>query len=402
MLFASLTSRQKVAGCLGLVFGLSALLSFGWFWWRSHAVAQPPTQADGTPAPIPTPTPDPLAPITIALLGYGGGGHAGGALTDSIIVAKIKPHLKQVLLISIPRDLWITIPHLDQTSKINLAYAAGLDTRRWPESQRPPELIGPHAGGNLAKETLSQVVGFPVQHYLAVSFSGFLQAIDELGGVEVKVPVSFVDEFYPIEGKENETCDRSPEDIAALTATMSGFKLEQQFPCRYERLEFTAGPTTLDAATALKFARSRHSDVNGNDFGRSLRQQAVIQGVKQKLLSPSVWPKLPIMASHLVKFTDTDLGLPEITQALTTLPDLGSYQLYSYSLTPTTGLVASHSADRQYTLVPAANLGWTGLQQNLADWEAQVATGSADTTPTTTKNRAGASSSAVTSQKSDF
>jgi len=347
----------------------------GTFFWLDRSHSSP--AANNTQiviAPTPSPTPDPLAPVSVALLGYGGGSHAGGALTDSIIVARIIPRLQQVLMISIPRDLWVTLPEVGTQTKINAAYVTGLDEKTWPTAQRPAAYQTKTAGGDLAKATLSQVVGFPIQHFVAVSFAGFTQAINNLGGVSVKVPMSFTDEFYPIDGQELAICDKSDEEIKALTATMSGFQLEQQFTCRYEKLAFTAGLQTLDATTSLKFVRSRHSEVQGNDFNRSLRQQAFIQGVKQKFLEPSFWPKIPDLIKKLLKFVDTDISLASVTTWTTTFPNLNNYQIHNYSLTPTTGLIASRSADRQFILVPAPEIGWDGLKAKLQAWETAIAT----------------------------
>lgn len=360
---------------LGLIgtMGITALVTFFWL-----EIKNPTKKVANNPeiviAPSPSPTPDPLAPISLALLGYGGGNHAGGALTDSIIVAKIKPRLQQVLLISIPRDLWVTLPEVQTQTKINAAYVTGLDQRSWPIAVRPTLFQTKTAGGELAKMTLSQVVGFPIQHYVAISFAGFIQAINGLGGVTVKVPMSFTDNFYPIDGQELATCDKSDEEIKALTASLSGFLLEQQFACRYEQLAFKVGTQTLDASTSLKFVRSRHSEVQGNDFNRSLRQQALIQGVKQKLLSPSFWPKVPNLAKQLIRSVDTDISLATASNWLASFPNLDSYQLHNYSLSPTTGLVASKSGDRQFILVPEPIMGWEGLQNQILAWETTVAT----------------------------
>jgi anionic cell wall polymer biosynthesis LytR-Cps2A-Psr (LCP) family protein len=353
----TISSNRQLAWIVGIVFGVAALVSFSWWLWRDTQQSKTQTTETGAPV-IPTPTPDPLAPITVALLGYGGGNHQGGSLTDTILIAKIKPRLQQVLLVSVPRDLWVSLPAPHPPGKVNIAYSLS---------------------GDVAKQALSDVTGWQINKFVAVSFAGFTQAIDSLGGVSVKVPFSFVDEFYPIEGLETADCGRSPEDIAALTATMSGFILEQQFPCRYEKLEFAAGQQTLVASAALKFVRSRHSDVNGNDFGRSLRQQALLQGLRQKLTTPSFWPQLPGFFSKVVKLVHTDITASDVTTAIATFPNLANYQLQSYSLTPQTGLVASQSADRQFILVPQPQLGWSGLHQQLTDWENLIATKSTQT-----------------------
>lgn len=358
--------------------GLFSLLLFSaggtFYWLEQKNLPSAPASPEISVAPTPSPTPDPLAPIGIALLGYGGGNHAGGTLTDSIIVAKIIPRLQQVLLISIPRDLWVTLPEIQTQAKINTAYAIGFDQHLWPTEKRPSIYQTKTAGGELAKTTLSQIVNFPIQQFVAVSFAGFTQAINNLGGVSVKVPLSFTDDFYPLEGQELATCDKSDQEIKALTATLSGFQLEQQFTCRYEKLTFEAGIQTLDATTSLKFVRSRHSEIQGNDFNRNLRQQALIQGIKQKFMEPSFWPKIPNLVKQIIKVVDTDITPITITNWMTTFPNLNNYQIFSFGLTPTTGLVASRSADRQFILVPAPEIGWDGLKAQLKAWEASVAT----------------------------
>ncbi len=341
------------------------------------------SQSNAEPTPIPTPTPDPLAPITFALLGYGGGGHEGGKLTDSIIVAKIMPKDQVVTLISVPRDLWIELPIAAEQLKpfkINAAYAIGSDTRQY--LSRPAEFQGEHGGGALAKKALSEVVGFPIDYYIAVSFANFHSSVDALGGVDVEVPFSFSDDFYPLEGKEKDTCGRSEEDIASLTATMSGYKLEQQFPCRYEKIDFAKGTQHMDAATALKFVRSRHSNTNGSDFGRSLRQQAFLKAAKQKVLSLSFLPKLIPFIEKNLKGTSTDINLALITKLLGLYQNPADFKLQSVAISDQNVLKPGKSSDGQYILQPKeAETGWQSIRQFVIDSELQLATASASPAP---------------------
>lgn len=375
-------SRVKVAISSGLclaIFFLAAtimllapLRAWAQQQWLSMFADTPATSAE--PTPVPTPTPDPLAPITVALLGYGGGGHDGGLLTDSIIVAKIIPKQQQVVLISIPRDLWIELPIATDSAKsfkINAAYAIGNDTRQY--LNRPAEYQGTHGGGTLAKYALEQVVGFPIQRYLAVSFASFQTSVDTLGGVDVQVPFAFTDEFYPIAGKETDPCEKSPEEIAALTATMSGYKLEQQFKCRYETISFAKGTQHMDGNTALKFVRSRHSSSNGSDFGRSLRQQAFVKAIKQKVFSLSFIPKLvPLVEKNLANIT-TDIDTSLLPQLLTNYQNPADFSVGTISLSDQNVLKPSKSSDGQYILVPKdQTLGWKGIQSYIMEQEQQL------------------------------
>jgi len=225
-----------------------------------------PTRA---PNASPTPTPDPDAPFNILLLGYGGAGHDGGDLTDTMIVAHVEPKNKKVTLISVPRDLWVALPTNGESvsySKINAAYAIGLDDKKYPN--KLDLYKGKAGGGELAKYAVSKVIGEDIRYFASIDFSGFVRIIDAIGGVDVNVPRTFDDYFYPIKGEEDNTCGFSAEELAEIHRKYSGFKLEQQFTCRYEHLHFDKGITHMDGATALKFVRSRHSETDGTDFAR--------------------------------------------------------------------------------------------------------------------------------------
>ena len=74
--------------------------------------------------------------INILLLGYGGPGHDGPYLTDSIMVVSIRPATREAMMISLPRDLWVKIPALPRNGsimgKLNSAYAIGTDHKNYP------------------------------------------------------------------------------------------------------------------------------------------------------------------------------------------------------------------------------------------------------------------------------
>lgn len=185
----------------------------------------------------------------IALLGVGGQGHEGGELTDSILVASIYHPTDSISLISIPRDAWVE----ELKSKINAIYYYGEQKE-----------LG--SGLPRTKEALSLVTGLPIHYSLLIDFSGFIKAIDAVGGITVDVERSFDDYKYPIPGKEN----AEPESD------------------RYEHVHFEAGKTLMDGVTALKYVRSRHAlGVEGTDFARSSRQQKVIRAFLSQLISKS-------------------------------------------------------------------------------------------------------------------
>lgn len=188
----------------------------------------------------------------ILLLGIAGGEHEGRDLTDTMIFTSVDLTSGDVVMLSIPRDIWID--SLD--AKINSAFHYG-------------EEKNPGGGFVLAKDAVYQITGQPLHYTILLDFTGFVKAIDLVGGVDVEIERGFTDEKYPIPGKEKDECSGDP-----------GFR------CRYEILRFEKGRQHMDGETALKFVRSRNATgEEGTDFARSTRQQKVILAFKDKLLS---------------------------------------------------------------------------------------------------------------------
>ncbi len=167
--------------------------------------------------------------------------------TDTIILLSFNPNTGTAGMISMPRDLWVPIPGLNTTTKINTAYMLG-------------EMRGyPGGGAQLVKDTVSSFIGRPVDYFVRVNFDGFREIIDLIGGVTVEVPYTIHDEEYP-------TADYGVET----------FHLD-------------AGIQRLDGDTALKYARTRHGD---SDYGRARRQQDIIRSVAQQVTDAGMLPQL--------------------------------------------------------------------------------------------------------------
>jgi len=315
--------------------------------------------------PLPTPTPDPLRIRNILLLGYAGGDHDGATLTDTIILLRIYPRDQKIKLISIPRDLWVQIPISKgnfENFKINHAFAIGLDNIKYPDKEEQYKSL--YGAGMLVRETVSKAIGILPENFIAINFDGFRSIVDSLGGVTVNVPFSFEDKFYPIKGLEKDSCGKSEDDIKALTATMSGDLLEKEFTCRYETIDFHKGNTKMDGETALKFVRSRHSDTNGNDFGRALRQQAFLIGIKNKILNIGSVPKIITLANTLSKNVLTDIDFKTAFQIFSEQETLSDFKIETLSLTTDNVLEESKSSDGQYILIPKeGENNWTGVQK---------------------------------------
>lgn len=220
----------------------------------------------------------------ILLLGVGGEEHEGGQLTDTIIFTSVNLVSGDAVMLSVPRDIWLD----SLQAKVNTAYYYG-------------EEKSSGGGFALSKDAVYQITGQPNHYTILLDFDGFVEAVDLVGGIDVEVERSFIDEKYPIPGKGEDECEG-----------------DQEYQCRYETIKFERGMTHMDGETALKFVRSRNAEgEEGTDFARSARQQRVILAFKNKLLSakillsPSKILALKKTFSKHVKF-DRDLSGEEV------------------------------------------------------------------------------------------
>jgi LCP family protein required for cell wall assembly len=199
--------------------------------------------------------------------------------SDAITLVTIDPQSHTAALLSIPRDLYVPLAGVDRVDRINTAYFFG-DVNQVPGG-----------GGQVAKDTIAYNFGIPVHRHFVINFDGFRKAIDAVGGIDIDVPRTIVDNAYPT------------EDFGV------------------ERLVIEAGPTHMDGELALKYVRTRHQD---SDFGRLQRQQQVMLAVRSKALSPDILGRLPELLDAVTGSYETDLSLAEmisIFKAWNEIPD---------------------------------------------------------------------------------
>ena len=333
-----------------VVFLLSGTSSFMYFNYKNPLVKETSEEE----VEIIIPTAFSLQDETnIVLLGYGGAGHDGGTLTDSIIVFNINPEKRQVVIITVPRDTWVKIPirsDISKNFKITHAYAIGLSDANYPLKE--PQYRGESGAATLTKEVIEDVIGMPVQYYFAVDFEGFKNVIDILGGVDVEVPVTFDDYFYPIKGAENDICGKSSSEISELHQQYSDTELHHQFECRYEHIHYDAGANFMDGETALKFVRSRASAQHGGDFARSERQQAVLTVIKDKLMSMNAVNTIAELFDEFTKIVRTDLDLKIAKEIVSFIGNPEDYKISHVRLSEENVFAATKSLDGQFILIP--------------------------------------------------
>lgn len=308
----------------------------------------------------------PKTTYTTALLGYGGGIHAGAYLTDSIVIAHLDYLTKKALLISIPRDLWVKLPTKSKdpfAAKINTVYQLQLFPQTFPDVAVKQFTKSDKNG--LIKKVLKGVTGLTIDSVVAVDFEAFKTIINELNGIDLYIDKGFTDLEYPIEGKENDLCGKEEKDLAELEkiATES---MVLAFPCRYEAVIFKAGQTHLSAEQALKYARSRHSEEDGGDFARAARQQKMIEATVDKLLSPIYLSKVPTLMDKLESQVQTDVSYNDLTVLLKQAPKADQYKLEKLILSDNNFLTNTYSEDGQYILIPKKGFfKWKQIHNNI-------------------------------------
>ena len=296
---------------------------------------------------------EPKTTYNILLMGYGGGRHEGTYLTDSMMIAHVDTLTKKILLISLPRDIWVPVPTRNKKedfhAKVNSVYQMGLSPRNYPSIE--PKYQSVQGAAELLKTVLKKVTGLTIDNYIAVDFAGFVKAVDLIGGVSVTVDKSFDDYKYPIDGSENDPCGLTGEELAKAEKEATK-EPELLFPCRYEHLHFSAGKQDMNGESGLKYVRSRQSAEDGGDFSRARRQQLFLEAVRQKVLNIGIVTKVSPLMDELENNIRTDIS-PDLTKQFVSEADnAGEYTLSHLVLSTNNYLVESYSSDRQYILIP--------------------------------------------------
>jgi LCP family protein required for cell wall assembly len=328
--FPRLTRRNALAGGLLLTLALGGLLSVR-VWGLIHGIA-PHTRAGDVlalVAPRPSNQPGTLGwkvahneRTNILLMGYGGPGHDGPYLTDSMMLVSLLPKTHQMVLISLPRDLWVRIPAFrDRTydGKLNEAYEIGIDDASWLNKR--PEYTGRRtAGGDLAASVVGTVTGLQVDYWVGVDFKAFEDVVNALGGIDVTVDQVLHDTQFP-----------RGETTAYMTVHVN------------------AGPQHLSGERALQFARSRYST---NDFDRSKRQQKILLAVRERTLSLDAIPRLLGLFDAIQKNVITNFTVPDLRIMADQVKMQREEDIHRIAIDNTNLLRESTSRIGQYILLP--------------------------------------------------
>ena len=322
-------ARAAVAVIAGLALLVSGLAVFR-IWSALHAIS-PRAQPQDLIALVQAKSDEPGSVgwkikhderINILFLGYGGPGHDGPYLTDSIMLLSIRPGTREAIMISVPRDLWVKIPALPRNGfmmgKLNSAYAIGTDRNNYPNVRSDWKTST--GGGDLAAATVSQLTGQPVDYWVGVDFKAFRDVVNALGGVRIDVPTALDDPYFP----------------AGESTGMT-------------RVHFDAGWQSFDGERALEYARSRETT---SDFDRSRRQQLVMLAVRERVFSVNAIPRMLSLLGALQDNVRTNLRPGDMQQLADLAGKIKDQDIRRVAIDTSNLLRSGTSSNGQYILEP--------------------------------------------------
>ncbi len=188
----------------------------------------------------------------------------GSFHTDALLLATFNKDDKTVKLISIPRDTYTYVPIEKKKDKITHAYGRGFVKN------------GKDGGPQASVEAVEKLLHVPVDYFVKFNFNSFIKIVDDLGGIEIDVPIEFS---------------------------------EQNSKDEPDAIHLKKGIQTLTGEQALALARTRHID---SDAMRGLRQQLVIEAILKKLKSVGSVTKIGKMIDTVDGDFKTNLALADM------------------------------------------------------------------------------------------
>ncbi len=198
-------------------------------------------------------------------------------LADSIRIVRIDFTTPGVMMVDIPRDLWVEIPGISDHygithGKLNQAYFFGNPGMGYYD--------GPGQGPGLLARTLEQNFGMQVDHYLAVDIKTFIRLIDAMDGIDI-----YLD---------------------------STIDLNQNHDGENPAYVLEPGSHHLDGTMTLRLAMNRWPTI----FQRARNQNIVLHAIESKLLTPAMLPKLPNLVAQFSGSVQTDLSPNDINKLI--------------------------------------------------------------------------------------
>lgn len=211
------------------------------------------------------------------------------ARTDMNMLLVVNPLEKKVMTLSIPRDTYLALA-CEENAMDKLTHSSLY-------------------GIQCTLDSVEQLFQIDINYYARINFSGLVELVDFLGGIEVESNYDF--------------------------STDSGY-------------HFYKGMNQVDGNKALAFARER-DHIEYGDVSRGLNHQALIKAIINKITDPSMITKLPQTAMLLQNILDTNLSSKAISSFISDKIDgKSTWNVEDYNLEGSGDMQTVHSLSSQY------------------------------------------------------
>lgn len=224
--------------------------------------------------------------LNILFIGCDGRSKDERGRSDSMILCSINKNTKKLILTSFLRDTWVEIPGVGP-QRLNAAYVFG--------------------GPQLLIKTMEANFHVRIDKYVRVNFYSFMDAIDQIGGVNIEVTdeeLEYLNQYAQHQnrllGKSNPAADNLPK----------------------------SGRYTLNGVQALAYARIRYV---GTDFARTQRQRTIIEEMFKKAKDMSL-SELDEFLERILPNITTNLEKGQIFSLILNASDYLSYERTQQSI----------------------------------------------------------------------
>ncbi|MFD0590243.1 LCP family protein [Paenibacillus sp. GCM10027627] len=275
---ATMISAAVLLVLTAVYFNRSALAMMGFDWFLQGGVEK---QMEKTYKPIDGREPKPVGwdkkkgePFSLLLLGVDQRKNEIGR-SDTLIYSIVRPSDGNILLLSIPRDLYVDIVGKDRKDKINHSYAFG--------------------GAGMTMDTIEKLFDAPVDHYASINFEGFKSVIDAMGGISLPIKEDIVNKGY-----------------------------------NHDYFIIKGGQPLYNGIDALNFVRYREDA--GGDMSRTERHQQFLSAMIDKATGMKQWAKIPELINIMGDNFSTDIQPGQLIDLGQNLFTSKNRNMYSHTL----------------------------------------------------------------------
>ncbi|WP_262678781.1 LCP family protein [Paenibacillus sp. J5C2022] len=211
-------------------------------------------------------------PFSVLLLGIDQRGNEIGR-SDSLLYTVVRPSDGRMLLVSIPRDLYVELVGRERKDKINHSYAFG--------------------GAGMTMDTVEKLFDAPVDHYASINFEGFRDVIDAIGGIALPI--------------EDDIVNDDPG---------------------HEHFVIKGGQDLYNGVDALNFVRYRED----SDMNRTERHQQFLHAIIEKATKLKQWSKIPSLIDIMGDNFSTDIPPDKLVDQAQQMLSSKQLQMYSHTL----------------------------------------------------------------------